>query len=234
MNILALDASSGVASVALLSDDVIVGEYTINHKKTHSQTLMPMINQLLASIDFDISEIDIFAASVGPGSFTGLRIGLATIKGLAHACDRQVVGVSTLEAMAYNLPCCDKMIVPILDARRDQVYGGVYRWKDEELLTIIEPCALSIDELLAIIQTKGEPAIFIGDGVVRFKGQIEDKLAANAEFTFANSNLQRAASVAVLANKKFQNGEGVSCEKMKPIYLRKSQAEREYDEKKQT
>ncbi|MBE7026870.1 MAG: tRNA (adenosine(37)-N6)-threonylcarbamoyltransferase complex dimerization subunit type 1 TsaB [Ruminococcaceae bacterium] len=231
MKILALDASSGVASAALVCDDILVGEYTINHKKTHSQTLMPMISSLLEDCESKLSEIDAFAISVGPGSFTGLRIGIATAKGLAHASGKPIVGVSTLEAMAYNLPFCKDLIVPIMDARRDQVYGGAYHWEDDGLCTVCEPCAVSIDEILDIVKRENKKAVFIGDGILRFKEQIECELGDMCEFAFANSNMQRASSVAVLAKKKIEAGEAVSCEKITPVYLRKSQAEREYDEK---
>ena len=231
MKILALDASSGVASAALVCDDVLVGEYTINHKKTHSQTLMPMISSLLEACEVKISEVDAFAVSVGPGSFTGLRIGIATAKGLAHACQKPIVGVSTLEAMAYNLPYCADLTVPILDARRDQVYGAVYEWQNDELCTICPPCAVSIDEILDIVKREGKKAVFIGDGILRFKEQIQGALDSMCTFAFANSNMQRASSVAVLAKQKIKAGEAVSCEKICPVYLRKSQAEREYDEK---
>ncbi len=231
MNILALEASSGVASAALICDDVLVGEIIINHKKTHSQTLMPIVNQLLNSTEFLIDDVDAFAITVGPGSFTGLRIGLATAKGLAHACKKPLIGVSTLESMAYNLPHCSDLIVPILDARRDQVYAAIYYWENNCLKMHTQPCALSVDELIDIIKREGRKAIFIGDATIRFGDKLKNDLDNLCEFSFANSNMQRASSVGVLAKKKIEEGYVSSYEDILPVYLRKSQAEREYDEK---
>ena len=129
MKILALDSSSNVASAALMDNGVLLGEYSINYKQTHSQTLLPMIDTLLKAVETDVEAVDLFAAANGPGSFTGLRIGsFTTVKGLAHACNKPVIGVSTLLALAYNLPHCDGLVAPILDARRDQVYTAVYQW----------------------------------------------------------------------------------------------------------
>lgn len=231
MKILALDTSSNVASVALVCDSLLIGEYTINHKKTHSQSLMPLIRDMLNATQTDISDIDAFAASVGPGSFTGLRIGLATVKGLAHACKKPVAGVSTLEAMAYNLPYCSDYIVPILDARRDQVYTAVYCWDNGVLKTHTKPCAVSVDTIIEILKKENKKSIFIGDGILRFGEQIINMLGDLAAFSYANSNMQRASSVAVAAQKLFAEGKAVFCDKLAPIYLRKSQAEREYEEK---
>lgn len=231
MKILALDSSSNVASVALADDDVLISENTVNNKKTHSQTLMPMVEAVLKAADEEIAGIDAFAVCVGPGSFTGLRIGVATAKGLAHACNKPLVCVSTLEAMAYNLPYCEHLLVPILDARRNQVYGAIYYWKDEALYTHTEPCATAIDDIVDIVKNEKKKAVFIGDGVCRFKEYIMQELGDNAVFSFANSNMQRASSVAALAQRKTELGETVEYDKAVPIYLRKSQAEREYDEK---
>ncbi len=231
MKILALDSSSNVASVALIDGNITVAEYTTNNKKTHSQTLMPMVEQMLKSVDVSIDQIDAFAVCAGPGSFTGLRIGIASAKGLAHAQNKPLVCVSTLESMAYNLPYCQHLIVPILDARRDQVYGGVFCWENDTLNTHTEPCAVSIDEIVDIVKRENKKCVFIGDGVGRFGDYIKEKLGDNAVFSFANSNMQRASSVGALAQIKLGNGEGIKYDKATPIYLRKSQAEREYDEK---
>lgn len=231
MKILALDSSSNVASVALVNDDVLVSESTINNKKTHSQTLMPMVEAVLGAAEEEISAVDAFAVCVGPGSFTGLRIGVATAKGLAHACNKPLVCVSTLEAMAYNLPYCEHLIVPILDARRNQVYGAIYYWENDILRTHTEPCATAIDDIVALVKNENKKAVFIGDGVCRFGEYIKQELGDKAMLSFANSNMQRASSVAVAAQRKIELGETVKYDKAAPIYLRKSQAEREYDEK---
>ena len=229
MKVLAIDSSSSIASAALLDGNILVAEYTVNNKKTHSQILMPMIEELLKKTSIKIDEIDAFAVCAGPGSFTGLRIGIATAKGLAHACNKPLVCVSTLEAMAYNLPYCSHLIVPLLDARRDQVYGAVYRYNNDNVDTLIAPCAVSIDEILDNITKTKQKAVFIGDGALRFGEYIKEKIGDNAIFLYANSNMQRASSVGTIAQIKLINGESVTYDKAFPVYLRKSQAEREYE-----
>lgn len=231
MRILAVDSSSNVASAAIMDDNILIGECSINYKKTHSQTLMPMIETLMHAVEADIESVDLFAVSNGPGSFTGLRIGLATIKGLAHACQKPITLVSTLEALAYNLPYNDGLIVPILDARRDHVYTAIYTWKNEMLKTHTEPCAVSIASLLNILKSNDRRIIFLGDGIVRFETQIKEVLGSRALFAPGNVSLQRASSVAAAAFVKQQSSETVKYDDVIPVYLRKSQAEREYEEK---
>ena len=126
MKILAIDSSSLVASVAVVEDDIMVAEYTINHKKTHSQTLLPMINEISKMAEIDLSQVDAIAVSGGPGSFTGLRIGSATAKGLGMVWNKPLIHVPTVDAMAYNLYGTDKLICPMMDARRNQTYTGLY------------------------------------------------------------------------------------------------------------
>jgi len=148
MKILAVDTSATVASVAITDGERLAAEMILNHKKTHSETLMPMIDTLFQSSEMKISDIDLFAVSNGPGSFTGLRIGVAAVKALAHACNKPVVGVSTLEAMAYNLPYADGLIAPIMDARRNQVYTALYKYENSHMTEIMPPCAMDICELV--------------------------------------------------------------------------------------
>lgn len=231
MKILALDSSSNVASAALMDNGILLGEYSVNYKQTHSQTLLPMIDTLLKVVEADVEAVDLFAVANGPGSFTGLRIGLATVKGLAHACNKPVVGVSTLLALAYNLPHCDGLVAPILDARRDQVYTAVYQWENGVIKTHTEPCAVSIDSLLDILQKAGQKAVFLGDGIARFGDRIRETLGSMAYFAPGSAALQRASSVAAAAQTIYAAGGAVACSQLLPVYLRKSQAEREYEEK---
>lgn len=229
MKILALDASANVVSVAVVCDGKIVGESTLNHKKTHSQTLMPMIEDVLKMCDTDISDIDAVAVSKGPGSFTGLRIGVETAKALAHGINKPVFGVDTTLAMAHNLLYCSDLIVPIMDARRNQVYTGVYESKNGRLETVIETTAMGIDELAQRLLETKRRCVFLGDGVFVYKEYLKEALLENAFFAEANNNMQRASSVAVavcLADIKED-----SYLSLEPMYLRKSQAEREYEEK---
>lgn len=133
MKILALDTTGQVASVALADEEKLIGEYTINYKMTHSQTIMPMVDAVVKMTDFDLSTVDYIACSQGPGSFTGLRIGAATAKGLALGLNKKIVPVPTLDALAYNIFETDKIICPIMDARRSQVYTALYQWEDGKL-----------------------------------------------------------------------------------------------------
>lgn len=231
MKVLAVDTSSIVATVAIMEDEKLIGEYIINHKKTHSQKLMPMIKEIMNSVELKVDHIDLFAAAIGPGSFTGIRIGVATIKGLAHAVDKPVVGVSTLDGLAYNLPYTQHLICPIMDARRGQVYNAVYRWKEEDLQILKAYRALSIEELIQELKSRGEDVIFCGDGVPVFRTKLESELGELSKFAFANSNMQRASSIAALALQRARRGETESYMDLKPFYLRKSQAEREYEAK---
>lgn len=231
MKILAIDSSSNVASVALTDEDKLLGEYSLNHKKTHSQNLMPMTEQLLAECETPVSKIDLFAVAAGPGSFTGLRIGVATVKALAHAVGKPVCGVSTLEAMAYHLPFYQGVIVPIMDARRNQVYTAVYQWRQDALQTVLEPCALGIEELCEQLKQKKCEIAFLGDGVPVHREFICRLFGGNALFAPANANMQKASCVAAAARKKAAEGKVCRYDELLPVYLRKSQAEREYEEK---
>ena len=150
--ILAIDSSSLVASVALVDENTVIAEYTMNLKKTHSQTLLPMINEIFKMTGIDKKSLSAIAVTQGPGSFTGLRIGAATAKGLALALDLPIVGVSTIEMMAYNFNHCNKLICPIMDARRNQVYTGIYECEKDELKRVVEDVALSIEELIEKIR----------------------------------------------------------------------------------
>lgn len=231
MKVLALDSSGLVASVAIVQDDELLGEYTINHKKTHSQTLLPMLDEVAKMIELDMNSIDFIAVSAGPGSFTGLRIGSATAKGLALALDKKIVSVPTIDAMAYNLWGSDAQICPIMDARRNQVYTGLYQFEDDHMNTILPECVLMIDEIVSRINESGMKTVFLGDGVAVFKEYIEGNIKVSYSFAPANNNKQRASSVAALGIELYKAGKAEDAKEHKPEYLRLSQAERERQEK---
>lgn len=222
MKILAVETSSNVASVAVLSDGVLLGEYTVNKKHTHSETLMPMVDRLLSDLELSVSEIDLFAASVGPGSYTGLRIGVATVTGLASALDKKVIGVGTLEAMAYRLPHAEHLITPIMDARRGRVYTATYIWEDGELRVLSEPDVVMIEDCISdcgnLLDT-----IFTGDAVTIYKEQITNELSDHAFFATESNVLPSAASVAALAYKKCD--EAVLPYELAPVYIGRSQVD---------
>ena len=230
MRVLAIDTTSNVATAAVVEDNLLLGERILNFKKTHSQKIMPMISELLGELELKASDIDVFAVANGPGSFTGLRIGVATVKALAHSVDKPVVGVSTLAGMAYNLPYCEHIIVPIMDARRNQVYTASYIWDEDGFKELSPDETISIEECVA---SCGEflDTVFVGDGVPVHRAYIEEQLGDRAHFVPASATLQRASSVAMIAMEKAQRGEVMKYNELVPFYLRKSQAEREYDER---
>lgn len=230
MKILAIESSSLVASVAIVEDDIMVAEYTMNYKKTHSQTLLPMIDEICKMTEYDLKEIDAIAVSAGPGSFTGLRIGSATAKGLGLALDKPLIHIPTVEAMAYNFFDTDKYIVPIMDARRSQVYTGIYENVNGEVRVVMDQCLTTISELLQKINELGHPVVFLGDGVPVFKEIIEQELQIQVTFAPASMNRQRAGAVAELGKKYFAEGKIETAAQHAPNYLRASQAEREREQ----
>ncbi len=231
MKILALDSSGLVATVALMEDDVLVAEYTTCHKKTHSQTLIPMLNEIKNTIELDLSTVDAIAVTKGPGSFTGLRIGATTAKGLCFAMDCPLVPIPTVDALAYNMYGSSALICPLMDARRDQVYTGLYHFEKTqegyEMVCDLSQCAVSIEEILNIVNTFEQDVIFLGDGVPAYKAKIETCCQVPYTLAPAGFNRQRAASVGLLGAISYKKGEYVSADEMEPDYLRLSQAERE-------
>ena len=230
MKILAVDTSANVATAAVISDGKLIAESILNHKKTHSEKIMPMIDSVLKDAEIGINDIDLFAVANGPGSFTGLRIGVSTVKALAHAADKPIVGISTLEAMAYNLFDVDGLISPIMDARRSQVYNAVYRFEKGRLCEVTEPRALAIEECLDGFAGE-EKVYFLGDGVPVHEEIIKNTMGERAVIAPVTALLQRASSLAVLAELKFIEGKSDTYQSLMPFYLRKSQAEREYEER---
>lgn len=227
MKILAIDSSGLVASVAVVDDDKLLGEYTINHKKTHSQTLLPMLDELANMIELDLNTIDAVAVAGGPGSFTGLRIGSATVKGLALALDKPVISVPTVDALAYNLCGHRDIICPLMDARRNQTYTGLYRFNGNQMQILQEQCVVDINTIIAKINDIGQSAVFMGDGVPVFQSYIEENICTDYIFAPAHMNKQRAGAVAALAEQYYIEGKAIDAAAHKPEYLRLSQAERE-------
>jgi len=231
MKILGLDSSGLVASVAVVEDDLLLAEYTTDYKKTHSQTLLPMLDELRNMIELDMSTIDAIAIAAGPGSFTGLRIGAATAKGLGLALDKPLVEVPTLEGLAWNLWGTDRLVCPIMDARRNQVYTGVYEFVESgngfEMRPVVSQKAVDIIELIEELNELGRPVIFLGDGVPVYGKVIAEHCQVPYSFAPAGNNRQRAASVAALGAVYYAQGRTVSAAEHQPEYLRKSQAERE-------
>ena len=231
MKILAIESSGLVASVAVIENNILLGEYTMNHKKTHSQTLLPMLDELTKMIELDVNTLDAIAVSKGPGSFTGLRIGSATAKGLGLALDKPIIPVPTVDALAFNLWGTDKLICPLMDARRQQAYTGLYTFENGNLHTVVPQCAVDISEVVAEVNKQGREVIFLGDGVPVFKEYLEENVTVPFAYAPATCHIQRAASVAALGEVLYGKGVVESAREHKPDYLRLSQAERELKEK---
>ena len=229
MKILALDTSALVASAAITENGKVLAEYTLNYKLTHSQTIMPMIDEIVKMTETDLNTIDYIACSSGPGSFTGLRIGAATAKGLAHGLNKPIVAVPTLEALAYNIFGTDKFICSIMDARRKQVYNAVYVPEGKKLDVILKEDTRIIDDVLDYVKDVDCDVIFVGDAVSLYKDKIAE--LDNAIIAPASCNMQRAACVAALAEVYIEEGKYMNGAEFAPEYLRKSQAERELEEK---
>ena len=239
MRILALDSSGLVASVAIVAgadgkaDAQTIGEYTMNYKKTHSQTLLPMLDELVKMTEVDLKTVDAIAVAAGPGSFTGLRIGSATAKGLGLALKKPLIHIPTVDGLAYNLCYTDRIICPIMDARRNQVYTGIYQMDGDKLQVLEAQMAVEIDELAKKLCTYGKPVIFLGDGVPVHKDRLEKELMTNYDIAFApaHMNQQRAAAVGMLGIQYYKEGKTETAMEHKPDYLRVSQAEREREER---
>lgn len=239
MRVLAIDSSGLTATVAVVEETQTVAEYTINYKKTHSQTLLPMIDEVVKMTELDLGTIDAIAVAGGPGSFTGLRIGSATAKGLGLALNKPLIHVPTVDGLAYNVFGCEDIICPIMDARRNQVYTGIYTFSkkagEKEGRNLVEPVfqvikmqmAVSIEELAERLNRYRRPVVFLGDGVPVYENVLAEKLTVPYSFAPAYMNRQRAAVVGTLAIQYYKSGKFETAEEHRPDYLRVSQAERE-------
>lgn len=233
MKILAIDSSGLVASVAIITENELIGEYTINYKKTHSQTLLPMLDAVVKMVDLDLKDIDAIAVAMGPGSFTGLRIGSSTAKGLGLALNKPIIEVPTVDGLAYNIGATDYLICPLMDAKRNQVYTGLYEYVNGEFQVKRQECAIALEEILEEINSLGRKVIFLGDGVPVYENKIEEQVKVPYIISPAHLSRQRAGAVGALACKYYAQGKVVAARDHKPEYLRLSQAERELAQKNQ-
>ena len=215
MKLLVLDSSGLVASVALIEDDQLIAEYTTGNKLTHSQTLLPMLDEVIKRTSFEIEDID----------------AVAVAKGLGLALDKPIIPVPTVDGLAYQLFGTSMIICPMMDARRKQVYTGFYRFEGSEMKVLKEQCAQSVEDTLIQLREYNEPIVFLGDGVPVYKEEILEKMGDLAIFAPAHANRQRAAAVGTLAQVYFAQGIYESADEFVPEYLRKSQAEREREER---
>ena len=239
MKVLALDSSGLTASVAVVEDDVVTAEYSVHYKKTHSQTLVPMMDAIARMTELDLKTIDAIAVAAGPGSFTGLRIGSATAKGLGLALEKPIIPVPTVDGLAYQMYGTELLICPMMDARRDQVYTGLYEFvrtgegspAGYALHSIKEQCAVPVEEIADCCNALGRETVFLGDGVSVYAGKLAALLNVPYSFAPAHRRLQSAAAVGVYASVLYRQGVWESAREHRPEYLRLSQAERERLEK---
>ena len=238
MKIIAMDTSGLVASVAIIEDQTLIGEYNVQYKKTHSQTLLPMLDEVMKMVELDLESVDAIALAAGPGSFTGLRIGSATAKGLCFAMDVPVIEIPTLVGLACNLYGTDKLVCPLMDARRDQVYTGIYEFVRKQgqsagygLSCLLAQCAVSIEEIASKCNELGREIIFLGDGAAVFETRLSELMKVPYGFAPAHMNRQRAAAFGFLALEYYREGKTVGADEHVPVYLRLSQAEREKRER---
>ena len=230
MKVLSVEASGSTASVSILSEKGILGEINLNFKMQHSVLLMPMIEQLLKETSLTISDVDGFVVSKGPGSFTGLRIGMATVKGLALGSQKPVVAVSSLDALAYGIYTEEGIICSIMDALRSNVYYSLYKVKSGNLESIKEVSTCSLEELIEELKTYNEKIYFVGDGATIHRATLEASLENHA-FAPLHLNYPKASSLGELGLKLLLEGKEDDLNTLAPIYLRRPQAEREYDKK---
>ena len=229
MKTLAVDTSTMMATCAVLDGNYLLGEFSLNQDMSHAENLIPMIKEVLDNLKLEPKDIDLYGVAIGPGSFTGLRIGVATVKSFAHVFDRPIIGVSSLEGLAFNLPY-NGIVVPMIDARRDRVYTGIYEWKGNNLINIMEPCIMYIEDLLDTLQDY-ENIIINGNGVYLHKDRILNELDGKAKLSPIGSNECRASSIGELAIKKYNKGIRDNYYTLVPEYLKESQAQRDFKKK---
>jgi tRNA threonylcarbamoyladenosine biosynthesis protein TsaB len=222
MRVLAVDTATSSCSVAITDDDQLLSEITLVSGETHSRHLASLIEVLMQTAGLALEQIEGFAVTRGPGSFTGLRIGISTVKGLAVAGDRPMAGVSTLEALAWQVGPTDHMICPMIDARRSEVYAAFYRWHPDGPASVSAERVAAPETVLAAIE---QPCTFIGSGAAAYRDRIVASIGPRALFVPASLNSIRAAAVAVLGARRLSAGDSDDIERFVPTYLRKSDAE---------
>jgi len=223
LKVLGIDTATVMGSIGLVDDDAVIAEYSLNIKATHSERLMPAIDKLLKDAGIDLKVLDGFAVSIGPGSFTGLRIGLATVKGFAMGCNKPIAAVSTLEALAFNLAFAGHQVCPILDARKNEVYTALFKSDGKGgMKRIVHDRAADIN---AVLNELNDDTIFLGDAVNLYRDIILTKLKEKAHFASKTRNMPSGASVAELGLLKLKNGVIEDASNLMPFYIRRSEAE---------
>ncbi|MEF9951577.1 MAG: tRNA (adenosine(37)-N6)-threonylcarbamoyltransferase complex dimerization subunit type 1 TsaB [Clostridium sp.] len=231
MRVIAIETSTSVASVAIVNDNKVEVELFLNYKLQHSTVLFPMVQSALSMLSIDMKSIDSVVVSGGPGSFTGLRIGVATAKGLVQGTDKKFLGISCLDTLAYQNIGFNGLVCPILDALRENVYTALYSGCEDEVKMENDYDALHIDELLENLKNIDGDILFCGDGINLHRNKIIEVLGNRAKFSLSMNNAPRGSSLGLLGIKRIENGQSDDIFTYGPLYIRASQAEREYAEK---
>lgn len=230
MKILSIDTSSNNCSVAVVSDKAMLGEININYNLQHSVLLMPLIEELLTRLDMKPADLDALSVSTGPGSFTGLRIGLSAVKGLALGSELPIYAADALSILAYGVFGYDGILVPMVDALRGGFYTGFYTFRDGKLQTVMEPAILTLDEVKEKLKEEKRKILILGDITDR-KSEEELRFMDNVSIAPPMLNIPRASSIPYLLEERIQSGESDNIHELVPVYMRKSQAEYEYEKK---
>jgi len=225
MHILSIDSSTNLASIALAADDTIIAESLFRSDKALSARVLPEIERMLTAAGLTVNAIDLFACAVGPGSFTGVRAGVATIQGLALATGKPCFGFSSLSLLAMNFPLASLPVCPLLDARKNEVYAALYDCSSTLPSPIISDCVMGPEAFLDILSATQGPVIFAGDGAVRYREVISAQMGERARFAPTRHNVGHAGNGALLALHAWHNNATLEPARLLPVYLRPSEAE---------
>lgn len=226
MKIIGIESSSIAASCAITDNQDLLGEYTLNHKLTHSEKLMPLLENLMGSLDLSIDDIDLIAIDDGPGSYTGLRIGASIAKGLSFKRNIPLINIASTIALANNIKIDNLPIAVLIDARSNRVFYAVYKRIEGKLITLLEPNAATIEDILDKLKQSYESIYFVGDGSKKYTEKINEKFGQNAYISSSYENIIKAYSLCELGFYQYNNGNYISSNDFIPNYLRPSQAER--------
>lgn len=230
-HVLGIDTSSIVATIAVLNEEKLRAEYIVNNKKTHSEKMMVVLNQVLEDSGITVKDIDVVAVAKGPGSFTGIRIGMACAQGIAHALNKPMVGVNTFDGLAYNLMGYDGLLCPMINAQRQEVYTALYRWEDDKLKRLWDYKLIKVDKLLKDLSALKEKVVVLGDGMPLLKKYLNENQSENIVISHPVFSMPRASSVAAAALQEYNRGNTQNCFSIKPFYIRKSSAEEKWEER---
>lgn len=228
---LGIDSSSIVSTIAVLSEGKLLAEYIVNNRKTHSEKMMGVLDQVLEDSGITLDDIDVIGVSKGPGSFTGIRIGMACAQGIAHGLNKPMIGVNSLDGLAYNLMGDKALICPMIDAQRNEVYTSLYNWDGQSVKRLWEYKLIKIQELYEHLRDKNSDVIVLGDGAYLLKEIMEEKDLDNISFSHPIFSMPRASSIAAIALQEFILGKKDDCFSIKPFYIRKSNAEEKWEER---